>query len=100
MTANTFPAPAGAVHVDDWDCFAGFPLRGFTGSTWVVDRITTAPTWPAGDRIEVAIVGDQRSDGSADRWVCVNRLVGYDDRLTAEQARRLSGVLSAAADEI
>jgi hypothetical protein len=97
---NTFPAPAGAIDVEEWQLDRpradGSPpnlYRYFTGSSWTIDR-------GEGQRaITVTVHGLQQLDGLGRRSVVVENLRGYDDRMSIAHARDLKRALTAACDE-
>jgi hypothetical protein len=98
---NTFPDPAGAVDVEDWQLGRpradGSPpdmYRYLTGRSWTIER-------PEGQRaITVTIRGLQQFDGFGQRAIEVENLQGYDDKLSGAEARELARTLIAACDEV
>jgi hypothetical protein len=85
------PEPAGAARVHMWrDDDGDGSTRYFTASSWVIDRDDHQ------DGLEVDISGLHTPDGRVRRWVAI----GSEYELTPRQARQLSQVLAAAADEM
>ncbi|KEF99961.1 MULTISPECIES: hypothetical protein [Mycobacterium] len=92
MPNNTFPVPAGALRVYEWQLGPTGPdgapnvYRRFVGSSW------------GSDRFAVGIDGLQHGDGSVERFIYLDKDLGLED-VTAKQARRLARALIAAADD-
>jgi hypothetical protein len=89
------PAPSEATWVGEWRFFKGCCpehqdwLRYFGGRSWTVEFFC--------DHVEVEIAGAQFSDGSTDRWICVD---GDYHSPSADEALMLAATLSSAADEL
>lgn len=93
MAANTFPIPAGALRVYEWQLGPTGPdggpnaYRRFEGGSWGSDRLT------------VSVEGVQHGDGRCERFIYVDKAVG-DAELSSKEARRLLRSLTAAVEDI
>ncbi|MDM4141390.1 MULTISPECIES: hypothetical protein [Mycobacterium] len=91
MPNNTFPIPAGALRVYEWQLGPTGPdgapnvSRRFVGGSWGSDRLT------------VSVDGIQQGDGSCERYIYVD--VG-DAELSSKEARRLACALTAAVEDV
>jgi hypothetical protein len=88
------PAPSEATWVGDWHfvegtCGQQYWSRHFEGPRWTVQTNSIDP-------VEVELAGSQFSDGSVERWVC---LEGALD-LNVDEALMLGETLSRAAEEL
>jgi hypothetical protein len=95
-----FPLPAGAVRVEEWALGLagpdGLPVRYryFSGESWVaVER-------PGRGDVTIGIEGTQFDDGRQKLVGYVERLDGYEDRLTLAQMRQLRDALTMAIDKL
>jgi hypothetical protein len=96
-TTTTFPEPAGAVEVYDWELLGTLPdgspnvIRGFTGSSWTIERPDQ------GGDVTVTIEGVQRPDGSVERHYKIDGLEG-DPRLIGTSDEFARAVVAAQAE--